>query len=181
MGVIGGLGSLSGTSGPGAGPQAGLSALLIIGAGVTIWDSEKAQPIGRLQYRWGTYVGLMSGIGAVLTFLVFVTSGTSLSKGIGESTGSGLGLFIFAGLIVCVPYGVASIGILRRKRFGVVTFLTLWTITVLAMFSPFLSIGARSADALLKLGISALVALLVLVAPNYWYFARRWKFMSKDE
>ena len=174
------MGSLSGAPGWTTGPGAWFSVLLMIGAGIAIWNSEKAKPIGGLQYRWGTYVGIMSGIGAAAFFLSAVALGILSSGSLGSRAGVGLITVTFV-LVFCIPYVVASVGILHRKRFGVVTFLATWTITVLAMFAPFLSMGARSADVRLRMGISAIVALLVLVAPNYIYFVRRWRFMSKGE
>jgi hypothetical protein len=180
VGVIGGLGSISGAPGWSSGPEAWFSVLLLIGSGIAIWVSEKAKPIGGRQYRWGTYVGIMSGIGAAAFFLSIVALGILSSGRIGSLASVGLGFGIVFGLVFCMPYAVASVGILRRKRFGVVTFLAMWSITVLGMFVPFLSMGARSTDVRVKMGISAVIALLVLVAPNYIYFAKRWKIMSEE-
>ena len=94
--------------------------------------------------------------------------------------GVGLGFAMTLGLMFCVPYSVASVGILRRKRFGVVTFLVMWTLTIVGMFAPLFSLRAWSADARLRMSISALVALLVLVVPNYRYFAKRWKLCLQE-
>jgi len=174
IGVIGGLGALSGARGWTSGPSAWFSVLLFIGSGIAIWVSEKAEPLGGRQYRWGSYVGMMSGIGAAALFLGILGEGALLSGRFGV----GGEFAIVFGLIFCVPYAVASLGVLRRRRFGVVTFLAMWTLTVFGMFTPFFSLGPRSADARIRVIILALAALLVLVVPNYWYFAKRWKFMS---
>src|ERR1017187_10784298 len=53
IGVIGGLGALSGARGWTSGPQAWFSVLFFIGSGIAIWVSEKAEPLGGRQYRWG--------------------------------------------------------------------------------------------------------------------------------
>jgi len=164
IGIIGGITQIS------KGPGTWATALLITGSGIGIWISEKAKPLAGRPYRWGTYVGIMSGVAAAAICLFALIFSVVLG---------GFG-FVLA-ILVVTPFTVASVGILRRKRFGVIVFLAMWAITVLAMCAgPVLTLfgGKVSGEVAVRAGALGALALGLLVVPNCIYFAKRWKLMS---
>lgn len=85
--------------------------LYLIVCGTFLWISQRAKPLGAKPYRWGVYVGAY----AAWTFVVLIASSVQ-AFGEGRLLG-GLVLFIIAG-----GAGVASFGIIRRRRFGALAF-----------------------------------------------------------
>jgi hypothetical protein len=150
-------------------PTAAATAVLLIGAGAAVFLAENAEHLGGLSYRWGAYVGILCGVGATALLV--------------ESLWQG-GAVLMMMCIFATPYAIASSGLLRRKRFGVVTFLAMWTFTVLAFtfgaFSgPFLRVSrVMPTDRAERTILAAVLGLGILVAPNYVYFLKRWKFLS---
>jgi len=63
-------------------------------------------------------------------------------------------------------------GVLRRKRYGVVSFVVTWASLIL------LPLLVSSKDDLPN--PSQVIAPLIGLGINIWYFARRWKFMGSD-
>jgi hypothetical protein len=120
-----------------------------------IWFSVKAKPIGTRPYRWGTYVGILSGLCtlplALLGWKVFLT-------------GNVLNMLIFCILVVCGL--LACAGILRRRRFGPVMFPLFFLLVLAIGNSPSPSAAGNA------LGI------LILVGVTSVYFGKRWRFMT---
>jgi hypothetical protein len=145
-----------------------VTAFLFIAMGGSIWSAEDAQPLAGLSYKWGTYVALMSGavsIAVPLNFLLLDLLSSSLALGL---------VTVILALIVAVPFATASIGLLRRRRFGVVAFLVTGTLLQCLTAASTLGGGSKA-----RLGI--LITLLVFVIPNYIYFAKRWSLMAREK
>lgn len=103
-----------------------LAILNLIFYGASIWISQKAKPLGNMPYRWGVYVGMIS---AWMSLPLIISSVPALAGGhlLGGSV-----LFIDALLAA-----VASLGILRRRKFGVVSLGLAYA--VLILISPYLA------------------------------------------
>src|ERR1035437_9095831 len=84
--------------------------------GIIMWLSIRATPLADKPYRWATYVGVQTGGAALFLFLnsisTFENGNVWGALSIGIAT-------VFAGL--------ASYGILRRKKFGVIFFIIFYS------------------------------------------------------
>lgn len=139
--------------------EIGLAAVaLIVIVGGPIWFAVKARPIGSLPYRWGTYVGIWG----VLLSIVLLGASIKATEGHGSP---GVGLLITAAEFA------GAVGVLRRKRWGVVLLLTNQTAIIL--------ISASVNDLDVRPSFSRSVASLVGIALNIWYFGRRWTLLSQ--
>src|ERR1700733_13795283 len=87
-----------------------ISILNLVFYGVAIWISQKAKPLGNMPYRWGVYVGMIT---AWMSLPLIISSVPALAAG---HLLGGSWLFIDALLAA-----VAGLGILRRRKFGVVS------------------------------------------------------------
>ena len=94
--------------------------LNVIFFGVSIWISQRAKPLGHMPYRWGVYLGMV----AAWTALIFIVSSVQALGG-----GQTLGGSVLC--IVAVLAAVSSMGILRRRKFGVVTFALMYVVLIL--------------------------------------------------
>jgi hypothetical protein len=94
--------------------------LNVIFSGVSIWISQRAKPVGDMPYRWGVYLGMVA---AWMALILIVSSVQALGGG---QTPGGSVL-----CIVAVLAAVSSLGILRRRKFGVVTFALMYVLLIL--------------------------------------------------
>jgi hypothetical protein len=131
--------------------------------GAIIWVSSKAKPLSGKPYRWGTYVGITTGLVA-LTFSSLIFSGS-------DSYGRE------AATVMTVSAFACSVGLLRRQKFGVVMFVI--TCVVLVLFSPWLDAmrGTQPSPAQSGQGIPVLLYLGITTS----YFVKRWKLMGKPK
>jgi hypothetical protein len=137
----------------------GLSAVaLIVMFGGPIWFSLKARPLGPLPYRWGTFVGIWS------LLISFGLLGTILNNRKNSE------LPIFA--VIPVLGMAGAIGILRRKRWGVVSFLVSQAVLIL------LGVLFQDSDEAVKPALRALGPVSG-IGINLWYFGRRWRLLSR--
>ena len=91
--------------------------------GAAIWISQKAKPLGTHPYRWGLYIGLT-------TAWMSLWLAISAIRGSGPHTLLRWILFLTAG---CAA--ISSLGILCRKRFGMVPLAISYAMLIL--ISPF--------------------------------------------
>lgn len=132
--------------------------------GIPIWFSRKAKPIGDKPFRWGTYVGILMGLLAAYFSTVIVSAYDIYGKEVG--------------IALCISALIASVGILRRRRYGVILYVV--TNLLVLMASPFMSAmrnepftpttpeqESQTAPSLVFLGFSIA------------YFVKRWRLMGK--
>ena len=133
------------------------SGALIVMIGGPIWFSIKARPLGPLRYRWGTFVGIWS------LLLSFGLLGTMLNNRKDSELP----------IVTIIPaLGiVGAIGVLRRKRWGVVAYLASQTAFAL------LAILVQDSNESLSPALRA-TAPIVGIGINLWYFGRRWRLLS---
>jgi hypothetical protein len=150
---------------------------------VSIWVSVTAKPLGNMPYRWGAYIGMV----AAWMSLVSIVSDVLALGGGHLAGGSAL-------CTVAVLAAVSSVGILRRRRFGVVAFGLVYT--ALILISPFtepvrgrpflleirnqpasLAEMAREIQSFPRL-VSIVLAVVYLVF-TFVYFKNRWALMGK--
>lgn len=130
---------------------------LIVMVGGPIWFSMKARPLGPLPYRWGTFVGIWS------LLFSFGLLGTILNN----RRDSELPIFV----IIPVLGMAGAIGVLRRKRWGVVSFLVSQAALVL------LGVLLQDSDEAVKPALRAF-APMAGIGINLWYFGRRWRLLN---
>ena len=138
----------------------------------------KAKPIGPMPYRWGTWVGMVTAWQTVPLVIWCVTArlGAVLTAALG---------------IQALMSAIASFGILRRRRFGVVAFVC--TELLLILILPFVDsvpgqphlIAVREAPLTSFASISVptvigVLSELVYVACTVIYFNIRWPFMKNQ-
>lgn len=132
---------------------------LIVMIGSPIWFSVKARRLGPLPYRWGTFVGSMS---LLFSFGLLVTTLTNRKD-------SELPILAFIPVL-----GVAgAIGVLRRKRWGVVLFLL--SQAALLLLGVVLQDSSESV-----MPAQQAVARVAGIGINLWYFGRRWRLLSRS-
>jgi hypothetical protein len=129
--------------------------------GVPIWLCVKTRPLGPLHYRWGTFVGIQCIVIAVISLRFTVIS-------FGQDVMFGGGLLAMFTLLALA----AGIGVLRRKRWGVISF---FLVNASLILLPLLI--ATPED---EFNPYRVIASLVGLGINIWYFARRWEFMGLD-
>jgi hypothetical protein len=118
----------------------------------------KARPLGLLPYRWGTFVGICS---LLFSFGLLATI-------LNNRKDSEWPIFV----IIPVLGMAGAVGVLRRKRWGVVSFLFSQAALVL------LGILLQDSDEGVKPALQAL-APLGGIGINLWYFGRRWRLLSQ--
>jgi hypothetical protein len=91
----------------------------VIFFGASIWISQRAKPLGNMPYRWGVYLGMV----AAWTSLMLIVSSVQALGG-----GHALGGSVLC--IVAVLAAASSVGILRRRKFGVVTFALMYVVLI---------------------------------------------------
>jgi hypothetical protein len=93
--------------------------LVILGA--PIWFSVKTRPVGPLRYRWGTFVGFQ---GLLVAVIAFRYTAVAFAQDVG------LGAWLIATFTLLAV--VAGVGIIRRKRWGVVSLIVVQSSLILA-------------------------------------------------
>ena len=147
-----------------------------------IWLGQRANDLGPMPYRWGTFVGIET---AWLSLLFVLSSVRAFSPNNVAAASDLAGLALLA--------AIASIGILRRSTFGVVAFAL--TYAALFLLSPFLEslpgesllVRMRSRSLSVSESISratlpyvlAAVSGIAYVICTLMYFKRRWAYMKK--
>jgi hypothetical protein len=156
-------------------PVAVYSLLQIVFFVLALWAASRAEPLGGMPYRWGTWVGV-------------VTVGQAVGAVISCITAVGASLVLIAALYtLALTAAVASFGILRRRRFGVVAFVC--THLLGALILPFVDAvpGHPYAVTMRKAPLTGLVLtiflILVLIGAVFFvctviYFKRRWALMK---
>lgn len=159
-----------------------LGILNLIFYGVSIWISQNAKPLGDMPYSWGMYVGMIS---AWMSLPLIVSSIPALAGGhlLGGSV-----LFIDALLAA-----VASLGILRRRKFGVVALglayaVLIFTSPYLAPMPdrPFLFVISNQPSSMTELASQAISFPWVIslgftaayLVCTFVYFKNRWESMQ---
>jgi hypothetical protein len=143
-----------------------LLTLLVLFQGLLIWISSRAKPLLDKPYRWGTYVGLITALAGLLclsTFFSFFSAS--------DIWGQGVSAFL------CICATVCSIGILRRRRFGVVMFVI--TYLGVIMENPLL-LALRSLPTTSIQKGESLPTLVFLVTTTF-YFMKRWALMGQTQ
>ena len=129
--------------------------------GGLIWISVKAKPLGDKPYRWGTYVALISGLAGLSFLLITATSGDVYGKACGAVVGT-------AGALCCI-------GLLRRRKLGVVMFYV--TYVSLFLVGPFLDTVRDQPVEPQKQGQG--LPVLIFVVLTGIYLKKRWSLMRK--
>jgi hypothetical protein len=115
-----------------------------------------ARPLGDLPYHWGVYIGATAGIGAITAFSSILSSYGAL----------GATIFVSVSTIACL-------GILLRKKFGVVALGLLYVLALVRslqmIFAHTASFGTRSAFA---------IASAILAVVNAIYLKNRWGLLA---
>jgi hypothetical protein len=154
-------------------------ALFVLG----IWIGQRAKPLGMMPYSWGAFVGVETA-GICLVLII-----SSVRMFITDRTPAGFQLCAMA-----IVAAIASIGILRRYKFGVAAFVL--TYLALMVMSPFLSatpdqpilIQVRgtpySLSEAIKRTVSfpsllSLIFTIVYLACTLVYFKRRWPYLKR--
>src|SRR5690242_16536449 len=111
----------------------GLPELLIVAVFIflitaPIWLSRKVKPIGGKPYLWGNWIAISHGLIAV-TFSCGVTV-AGLQQIAQNDPGVVMRLFLVLQTLLLAalsssPFALVGIGLLQRRRFGVVIFLTM--------------------------------------------------------
>jgi hypothetical protein len=128
---------------------------------IPIWISVKAKPIGEKPYRWGTYVGIITGfVGASFVLTLWSAS---------DIYGRESGVALCASAILC------SVGILRRRKYGVIMFVT--TYLLLMMSVPFMTAMRHESVSPQQQGQD--LPVLVFLGLTIGYFVKRWRLMGK--
>jgi hypothetical protein len=135
----------------------------------------QAKPLGPMPYRWGTWVG-MGTAGQTVPLVIWCVTAR-------------LGAVLTAALgIQALMSAIASFGILRRRRLGVVAFVC--TELLLILILPFVDsvpgqphlIAVREAP-LASISLPTVIGVLfpaVYVACTVIYFNIRWPFMKNQ-
>lgn len=121
-------------------------------------------------YRWGTFVGVSSGLGAVFEVFTAIESDSSAAY-VGQAMPPWpVGLLLGAGLVV------TCIGVLRRRRFGVIAYFV--TVTIGLVFNV-VKLTDQNIPANLRAGFGfSIAAALLFAVVTLIYFAKRWRFMD---
>jgi hypothetical protein len=119
-------------------------------------------------YVWGVIVGVISGIAAAL-YIPWAIVGDSVA--VRAAFGQSLPPWPLK-VLLGVLCAVACVGILRRRRVGVVAFWVAGVINIL--FLLFLGVSGRLDPGM----ISQVLTNCVGVGVNVVYFAKRWRFME---
>lgn len=140
-------------------------ALVALGLAIWVpllWFSIKAKPLGNKPYRWGTYIGITTGLLALIGLLSVI-----------PKKFNNLDIDMFLYLLFIVTAAISSWGILRRRRVGVVMFVVSYTL--LFILPTFLEVKyKRPMSSKNNQGPLALYTIVTFV-----YFKRRWTLMGK--
>jgi len=140
--------------------------LLLGGIVVPLWFGLRAKPLGAQPYRWATWLSLQS------ILLSAATVPTALKSIIAQGPEFGP---VYLWLITGLAIG-GAVGVLRRKRAGVVCLVASEALTFL--MAPLLSMSPL-ANAVNE-GAPPVPVLGVLIA-NCIYFRRRWTLLGAPD
>jgi len=132
--------------------------------GILIWISVKAKPLAGQPYRWGTYVGIITGLAGASFLLITLPPEIDVyAKG--------------AGAVMGLCSIVCAVGILRRRKYGAVMFVI--TYVLIIMVVPFLD-AVRNRPVNPQQRGQALPTLIFLIMTTV-YFKRRWNLMGSPK
>ncbi len=152
---------------------------------VSIWAAMRAKPLGDLPYHWATFVA----VGAILS-----SPSTLVSAVMAFASGHVFGGLIF--VLITVLSVWCCIGLLQRKRIGVVVYAVAWAMEILSRpfleitsSHPFLQTIKINPPSLSELAAGVisfrfLISVVITVIPailTYIYFKRRWRLMDHHE
>ena len=124
---------------------------------VSVSIARRAKPLGPHRYRWGTYVGLVTtAVGVGMVLLTFIQLDALSGFLFGVLSGSLLG---------------AGVGLLCRRRFGVIALLAAPLVWALVA-------GTHPAVAPAGVAWNTLAGGSILTLPNVPYFWKRWQAMA---
>ena len=126
-----------------------------------LWFSIKAKPLGNKPYRWGTYIGITTGL-ATLSFGLI-----AFPKVLNGNISGLLLVLLFTSL-----GGLCCWGILRRRRIGVILFVICYGLLILS--PPYFASVDNLPE---RTGIALPLLLYTLV--TFIYFKRRWNLMDR--
>jgi hypothetical protein len=129
---------------------------------IPIWISAKAKPIGYKSYRWGTYVGIMTGFVA-LPFVSLIWSASDIY-------GREVGVALSASAIL------SSVGILRRRKYGVIMFVVTYLLVMISI--PFMTAMRNRPDSPQQQGQD--LPVLIFLGLTFGYFVKRWRLMDTN-
>jgi hypothetical protein len=131
----------------------GAITIFVLIFGIPIWFSLKAKPLDLLPYRWATFLAFWLAIGTVLIlFRIMVARQATTS---------------ITYLALAILSALASAGLFRRAKLGVVFLISHHALVFLAPLIP----GAS------YVYISLIFALILMIV-NITYFKKRWKYMG---
>jgi hypothetical protein len=143
--------------------------LILLLIAIVVWFSLKAKPIGTLPYRYGTFVGIVYGLTAAVLLISTIkglpNSVFGRSRPLMYMSGQALGALSVSGVLISI-----SVGLLRRRRFGVIIFFVLQGLGLIF----FLAAGWTTQPVQFA---ADLVVYVVFLYATSTYFANRWKFM----
>lgn len=128
-----------------------------------IWIALKAKPLGRIPYRWATWLAVESFLLALLVAIRIAPTVTNR----GIDTGS---LLILLSALLCL---LAAVGLFRRMRAGVVFGIASEVFFIL--LDPLVSALYQTKSGRLP---GSPIPILVLIIANVFYFKKRWGGMA---
>jgi hypothetical protein len=129
----------------------GVAISAIIFAAIS-WPSVRAKPLASKRFRWGTFVGWYSGLWAFGMPYLYYFSGFPNRR-------------ILSFMAGCC-YGIASYGILHRRKYGVIMFAVAFLLVVL------LQLRGLNLSTVAHLILPTSYSVVSLV-----YFGRRWSLL----
>ena len=120
-------------------------------------------------YRWGTFVSLISGIMSVFYLFAAIGSDTAAAA---ADWGGAVPPWPLTTLL-CTLQALACVGLLRRKRFGVLAFFLASVISIVFSITR-VSTGTTS----FEVTVGMLVLSCMVSVANLFYFAKRWRYMA---
>lgn len=127
-----------------------------------LWVSVKAAPLQGRPYRWGTYIGCTSALAALSFALVAVAS-------LEDNNVAGVVIAAF----MAVSFGVCGVGLMRRRKFGVVAFFIAYI--TLVFLPPVLDVVWKSERPIQPRNSLAVVLYTCVTAV---YLIKRWDLLE---
>ena len=137
---------------------------MVVFQGLLIWFSVKAKPIGNKPYRWGIYNGIIAGLVAILFLLIIFSYDSDLY---GRTIGAVIGT---SAALCCV-------GLLRRRKFGVVMFF----ITYVSLIMAGAFVDALRGHSITTQQQAQVGPMLVWIVLTGIYLIKRWPLMGKKK
>jgi len=132
---------------------------LLLWAGI-IWNAVRAKPLADKPYRWGRFVGIQCALVALLFFYMNYWRFPDLR---------------ILSLVISCAAGVSSVGMLRRKKLGVVMFAATQVLTLLFELR---TVAWDQVSSVLIGPLQTVILSIVTIA----YFKKRWSLLAgKDQ